>query len=87
MTAVNAKGVKVRFLKEHAYMGRLRSIGEIVEWDDKPVIDLLSYRGILERVGEVETASIAAPERAVRKRGRPRKVTNGGSNTNVSPGN
>ena len=79
--------MKVRFLKEHPYMGRLRSIGEIVEWDDKPIIDLLSHRGILERVGEVETASVAAPERAVRKRGRPRKVNNGGSNTNGRTGN
>ncbi len=79
--------MKVRFLKEHPYMGRLRSIGEIVEWDDKPVIDLLSRRGILERVDEIETASITAPEHAVRKRGRPRKVRNGGSNTNVGPGN
>ncbi len=74
MTRVNAKGVKVRFLKEHPYMGRLRSIGEVVEWDDKPVIDLLAYRGILERVGEIETASLVAPEQAVRKRGRPRKA-------------
>lgn len=78
--------MKVRFLKEYPYMGRLRSIGEVVEWDDKPVIDLLSRRGILERVDEIETASIVAPEHAVRRRGRPRKVSNGGSNANISPG-
>ena len=80
--------MRVRFLKEYPYTGRLRSIGEVVEWDDIPVIDLLAHRGILERVHEeIETASLAAPERAVRKPGRPRKVKNGGSNTNSSPGN
>jgi hypothetical protein len=80
--------MKVRFLKEHPYMGRLRSIGEIVEWNDWPVIQQLERRGILERVGEeIETASVAAPERAVRKRGRPRKITDGGSNANGSADN
>ncbi len=79
--------MKVRFLKEHPYRGRLRSIGEIVEWNEKPIVELLEDRGILERVGEVETASVEAPERAVRKRGRPRKVKNGGSNTNSRTGN
>ena len=64
--------MKIRFIKPAG----LHAVGDVID-PDPPVAHLLIQRGVAvpaeAQEQEPETAAVAPPEKAVRKRGRPRK--------------
>ena len=68
--------MKVRFVRDYLMYQK----GEIIT-PNKPIREILLQRGLIEIVegeedgeAEPETASVEASEKAVKKRGRPRKL-------------